>query len=171
MAKLVRFIKNSLPYNGGDQATFEDEQAARLIAQQYAVEIDADGNELPCVAEPAAVAAGAVSSDVIQPATLEELTAEVKASGYEDEAAASIAAKRLAGEFGEVGKYLKGTAPIEALRADLDGLKKAEIVKAALENYQLELDEGKKKDELIEAYIAAHQKQATAPPVTEGAAG
>jgi hypothetical protein len=57
--KEITFIKNSLPYNGGESATFEDARADEYIAKGYAVEAKA---------EPAAVTGGASSDADAEPA-------------------------------------------------------------------------------------------------------
>ena len=112
-----------------------------------------------------------------KPATLEQLVAEVKAAGYSDEAAEAIAQERFDGKHGEASRYLAPQQPVSeqlggdpqgeaeevevdgsVFRAALEKKTKAEIVALAKEEFGLELDEAKKKDELIEAVAAAAVK-------------
>lgn len=119
--KLVTFIKHSLPYNGGESATFEDEVADKMIAEGIAVASDAD-------------------------ATLAQLEAELKTELHPPAGA-------------PVDPDVE-TLTEEQIRAELGGKKKADLVALAKATYGLELSEDSKKDELVEAILAAIVKGA-----------
>jgi hypothetical protein len=164
--KLITFIKNSMPYNGGESATFEDVRADEYIAKGFAVEGDF-GRE----------AQSAVREALRVPATLEELEKEVEAAGYVGDAIGQIAKDRLMGLYGEEARYLGAPdawddageeISLDELRARLAKKTKAELVVVAKDEFSLELKEDSKKEELIEAIVKAAEAKA-APPADPNA--
>jgi hypothetical protein len=161
--KLITFIKNSMPYNGGESATFEDVRADEYIAKGFAVEGDF-GRE----------AQSAVREALRVPATLEELEKEVEAAGYFGDAIGKIAKDRLMGLYGEEARYLGAPdawddageeISLDELRARLAKKTKAEL-SCRERRVRARAGEDSKKEELIDAIVQAAEAKA-APPAAD----
>ncbi|MCU1285928.1 MAG: hypothetical protein JWO13_2278 [Acidobacteriales bacterium] len=152
----VRFIGHYSIYFSGDQAGFPQEEAKKLVELGVAQYFDPTAEPELAEQEPAAQRV---------PATLEELEAEVKAAGYSDDAAKKIAQDRFDGVYGEAGKFLGANVEYDEkmtpdeYRAKLNAITKAELVELAKAEYSLELDANSKKDELVDAIVAAATKK------------
>jgi hypothetical protein len=144
----VRFTRHFEIYNSGEAADFAAERAQQLVNQGVATLFDPTAEETKQEVPPPT------------PATLEELEAEVKAAGYADEAAKAIAQKRFDGVYGEEARFVGAVVEYDELteeqvRSALGKKTKAELVVLAKSELNLDLAEDSKKDELIDAIVAA----------------